>query len=142
MRRDSMLMVARKRLQDGRVVQVSAKSIDIEAGVDGDLLDHVELVDVEAVVVPRVQQGGVKCVKAVLPARGFCCLEGEPAANPLGRGGVPNRPARLSRVHLRQREVAPRHLRLPLGLDVGEQKRRPVHVRTVVVVEDLDLDGH
>jgi len=76
-------MVAGERLQDGRVVQVLAKSIEIKTGVHGHLLDHIDLVDVEAVLVPRVQQGGVKCVKAVLPSRGFRGPESEPAANAL-----------------------------------------------------------
>src|SRR2546425_10270258 len=101
-----MLMVAGERLEDGRAIQVPAKSIDVEPRVDRHLLDHIELVDVESVDVPRAQQSGVECVKAVLPARGFRGLEGKAAANALCRGSVPNGPARLSRVHLRQREVA------------------------------------
>jgi hypothetical protein len=117
-----ILVVARERVQDGRVVEIVAKTFEVKTRFLCDLLDHLGVVDVEPVLMPSAQQVRMEGVETILPAGGLRGLEREPAAHLLGRWRSPGRPALLFRVDLGEREVAPPNVYGSLGAHVREQQ--------------------
>jgi len=117
-----MHVIVCERLHDRRVIDVTAETREVETRVVGHLLDHADVVDVQSRLMTRGEQGTVKYVELALAPGGFCGFECKPAPHPIGRRGIPNRPPFLFRVHLRQREVTPAHIRAPLDRYVHEQQ--------------------
>src|SRR5439155_754823 len=84
-----------------------------------------------------------KLVEATLPARGFGGLKSETPSHLLGRTRIPYGPAVILGVHLREREIPPANVEVPITRSPYgfEQAGRSVDERTLVVEKDLEFDA-
>src|SRR5439155_4410989 len=85
----------------------------------------------------------VKLVEATLPAGGFGGLKSEPPSHLIGGSRIPYGPAVILGVHLREREIPPANVEVPITRSPYgfEQAGRSVDERTLVVEKDLEFDA-
>src|SRR5258708_34372257 len=117
-----VLMVAGQRVEDGGVLEIASKTLELQTRFLSDPRDHLGVVYIEPVLVPSGQQAGMEGGEAILSSGRLRGFESEPAAHLLGRGGSPRRPAHLFRVHLGEREICPPHVSWALASHAREQQ--------------------
>lgn len=137
-----MLVIPRQCEKDVGIRHVLPKPLQIEPGLDGDLFDYGNLVDIQPVAMARLQQGEMHDLEAALAASGLRSLESEPPSHSFVRGRGPDGPSVILGVHLGEGEIAPTDVQLVSARSTYVVKEHgcPVHEWAEVVEEDLELD--